>query len=200
MGIVNTPVNFAFFDSCHGWLCGSDSVLSQALWSEFIPCIQMNADADQHGPKWKMIPAPYSKMLETVIIQYPVIYAFTGSTLSVNILKFVWIPGNTGMKTQVFIVFDIYSASVFCGRALGDIRTWYDPSAPIGTAVFMCIFYGIISPRAHLMTVPADGMSVFVECDVIRGRIRFLGTAVDIDQGVDCELPAFFTPKPSELA
>ena len=135
-----------------------------------------------------MIPAPYFKMLETVIIQYLVIYAFTGSTLSVDILKFVRIPRDAGMKTQVFIVFDIYSASVFCGRTLGDIRTGYDPSAPVGTAVFTGILFGVFSPGAHFVAVFADGMSVFSESDVIRGGIRFLGTAVDVDQGIDAPM------------
>ena len=48
-------------------------------------------------------------MLQTVIIENPVVYLFTGRTLAVGFFIKSRISGNTGMETQVGMVFDIYS-------------------------------------------------------------------------------------------
>ena len=44
----------------------------------------MDADADQHHPKGEMILSPDLQVLQTVIIEDPVIYALRGSTLAIS--------------------------------------------------------------------------------------------------------------------
>lgn len=34
----------------------------------FVPCIQMDADPYEHGPKRKVVPAPYFQMLQEVVV------------------------------------------------------------------------------------------------------------------------------------
>ena len=53
----------------------------------------------------------------------------------------------------------------------------------------MCILYGVIAPGDHFMPGPAKGVPLFVESNVIRGIIRRLCAAIDIDKCID--VPAF---------
>ena len=59
-----------------------------------ISGIQMDADTDQHCPKREMILSPDLQMLQAVIIDNPVVYPFTGSTLAVGFFIQGGIPGN----------------------------------------------------------------------------------------------------------
>lgn len=54
-----------------------------------------------------MILSPDLQMLQAVIIENPVVYPFTGSTLAVGFFIQRGIPGDIGMETQVGMVFDI---------------------------------------------------------------------------------------------
>ena len=71
----------------------------------FISGIKMYAYANEHTPEREMISSPYFKVLQTVVIEYAVIYPFTGSTFTVDISVLLRITGITGLETQVSIVF-----------------------------------------------------------------------------------------------
>ncbi len=69
-----------------------------------MPCIQMDADPDQHSPEGKVVFSPYFQMLQAVVIEDTVIYPLTGSAFTVNILVLLGIPRYAGMETQVPVV------------------------------------------------------------------------------------------------
>ncbi len=69
-GMANTPAKIDFLtdvqlENIHLVI---DPASGRMQRSSFVPCIQMNADTDQHDPKRKMIPATNFKVLKAVII------------------------------------------------------------------------------------------------------------------------------------
>ena len=151
----------------------------------FISGIQMDADADQHAPEGEMILSAYLKMLQAVIIQKTVIQPFACRPFFIKHPVFFGIPWDAGMETQIGVVLDIDSTSVICRGTFCCMGTGFYPSAFQGAAVFMCILDGVVPPWAHLMSCPAQRMSLFIECDVIRCAIIGCRPSVDIDQGID---------------
>ena len=89
----------------------------------FISGIQMDADTDQHRPKREMIFSPDLQMLQAVIIENPVIYPFTGSTIAVGFFVKIGISGDTAMETQLGMVFDINSPAITAPGAILFIGT-----------------------------------------------------------------------------
>ena len=155
----------------------------------FISCIKVYTYAYNHSPKRKMVPAAYFQMLQAVVIQDTVIDPFTCSAFTVYCFILIRISGDTWMETQVSIVFYVDSPPVTAGGAFRFIWTGADTPASEGTAVFMCIFDGVISPWAHFMSCPAKRTAFLTESDVIRGISRRFCPPVDINEGID--IPVF---------
>ena len=93
------------------------------------------------------------------------------------------------MEAQVCMVFHVDSPSVRAGGTFFCKGAGIYTSASERAAVFVRILYGIIPPWAHFMPGRADGMSGFIEGDVIRGIFRRLCPPVDINEGID--IPVF---------
>lgn len=93
------------------------------------------------------------------------------------------------MEPQVGMVFDIDCAPIVSRGAGSSKRAGADTSAFQWATVFMGILYGVIAPGDHLMSGPAERVPLSVESNVIRGIIRRLCAAIDIDKGID--VPAF---------
>ena len=83
----------------------------------------MDADTDQHCPKREMILSPDFQMLQEIVIEDLVIHPLTGSTLAVGFFIKSGIPGDTGMETQVGMVFDINSPAITVPGAVLFIET-----------------------------------------------------------------------------
>lgn len=135
----------------------------------FVPCVQMDAYANQHSPERKVVFAPYFQVLQAVVIQNPVIGAFTGGTFSVYCFVLFGIPWDTGMKTQVPMILYVDGASVTAGGTILFMWTGTNTSAFERAAVFVCILYGIVAPWAHFMPGRAEGMPCFVKSNVCGG-------------------------------
>lgn len=93
------------------------------------------------------------------------------------------------MEPQVGMVLDIDCAPIASGGAGSGKRAGANTPAFQWAAVFMGILYGVIAPGDHLMVGAAERVSLFVESNIIRGIIRRLCAAIDIDKGID--IPAF---------
>ena len=93
------------------------------------------------------------------------------------------------MEPQVGIILDIDCAPIASGGAGSGKRAGGNTPAFQWAAVFMCILYGVIAPGDHLMSGLAERVPLFVESNVIRGIVRRLCAAIDINEGVD--VPAF---------
>ena len=93
------------------------------------------------------------------------------------------------MEPQVGIILDIDCAPIASGGAGSGKRAGANTPAFQWATVFMCILYGVIAPGDHPMPGPAERVPLFVESNVIRGIVRRLCAAIDIDEGVD--VPAF---------
>ena len=93
------------------------------------------------------------------------------------------------MEPQVGMVLDIDCAPIASRRAGSDKRAGANTPAFQWAAVFMGILYGVIAPGDHLMSGPAERVPLSVESNIIRGIIRRLCAAIDIDKGID--IPAF---------
>lgn len=87
------------------------------------------------------------------------------------------------------MVFDIDGTPVAAGGTFRFIRAGADAPAFKRAAVFVCIFHGIVSPGAHFMPFPAEGMPFLVKSDIIRGIFRRLCPPVDVNEGID--VPSF---------
>ena len=63
---------------------------------------------------------------------------------------------------------------------------WAFPNAAAfkGAAVFASVFDRIVPPWAHFVSCLAEGMSLFIESDVIRCIFRRFSPAVDVDEGI----------------
>ena len=151
----------------------------------FISGIQMDADADQHCPKREMILSPDLQMLQTIIIEDTVVDPFTGSTLAVGFFIKVGIPGDTGMETQVGMVFDINSPAITALGTFLFIGAGINPAAFQRAAIFMGLFYWIVSPWTHFVPCPAQRMPLFIESNVIRCVFGGCCPSIDINEGID---------------
>lgn len=68
-------------------------------------------------------------MLQKVIVEDSVVHPFAGSTFAVSFLIQGRIPGNTGMESQVGIVFDVNGPAVLAFGTFFRIWTGINPSA-----------------------------------------------------------------------
>lgn len=75
-----------------------------------------------YGYKKKVIYVPYFQVLQTVVIQDPVIGAFAGGTLTVYRFVFFRVPWDTGMETQIAVIHFIDSVSVTAGGTILFMR------------------------------------------------------------------------------
>lgn len=133
----------------------------------FVLCVQVDTDADNHGPEGKMlIPADFH-FLQMVIIQDAVIYPFTGSAFTVNGFVFVTAPGNPGMEPEAGSCFYVNGPSITAFGAFFQTPACLDASALQRAAVFLGVFVFVISPAAHPVAGYAQRMSGFLKRNVL---------------------------------
>lgn len=145
----------------------------------------MDADADQHHPKGEMILSPNLQVLQTVIIEDPVIYPLRGSTFAISFFIKSGIPGNTGMEAEVGMMFDVNRPAITAFGTFLFMRAGTDPAAFQRAAVFMGLFYWVVSPWAHFVPCPAQRMPLFIESNVIRCVFGRFCPSVDINESID---------------
>lgn len=145
----------------------------------FIPGIQMDADADEHRPERKMVPAADFQMLQAVVIQYTVIETLTGGTLFVYGLVFFGIPRDAGLEAEVSMVFYVAGAAIAAGADVFQQAGSGIYAHPLPGHFPMGTFYALQRRAGG----PA--------CRKLRLQGHFQGfcPAVDIDEGID--IPPF---------
>ena len=150
-----------------------------------VSCVKMDAYADDHGPKRKMVPAPYLELLQAVVIEDAVIYPFAGGAFLVGVLVLLGIPGDAGMEAQVPMVLYVDSAAIAAWGAFRLVGAFLNGSASERAAVFMGVLDRVITPWLHFMPCPAEGMAILIESDIIRGIFRSFGPSIDVDERID---------------
>lgn len=114
-----------------------------------------------------MVPAPYLQVLQAVIVQDTVVDTFTGCAFTVYFPEFFGIPWDTGMKTKLAVILYVNSPTIVAMGTFISTGAGIYAAAFQRTAVFVGTFYGVIAPWAHLMPCGAEGMPVFIKCDVL---------------------------------
>ena len=126
----------------------------------FISGIKMYAYADEHTPERKMISSAYFQMLQAVIIQHAVIDPFAGSTFTVDGFVLLGIPGDTGMKAQVSMVFYVDSPPITAGGTFYFIRARADtPTSEGDSGIYVHLCKGhFLMGTFHALLGKADGL------------------------------------------
>ena len=76
-----------------------------------------------------MIPAAYFQTLQAIVIENPVVDAFTGGTLLVNILILLGIPGDARLETEVSFILYVDRAPIAARGTFGGVRAFLDTAA-----------------------------------------------------------------------
>ncbi len=84
----------------------------------FVPCIQMNTDANGHCPEREMLLSPYFQMLQTVVVEDTVIDTLARRPFTVYLPVLIRIPRDAGMEAEVTMVLYVDGAPIVSG---GDI-------------------------------------------------------------------------------
>ena len=80
-------------------------------------------------------------------------------TFAVYFLVFFGISWNPRMEAEVAVILYVDGASIFSGGTFSGMGAEIYAAAFQRAAVFVCIFYGIITPWTHFMPASAEGMS-----------------------------------------
>ena len=82
------------------------------------------------------------------------------------------VPAPYFQLLQVAVILYVDGASIFSGGTFSCMGAGIYAAAFQRAAVFVRIFYGIITPWTHFMPGRAEGMSGFVKSDVCLGIFR----------------------------
>ena len=72
----------------------------------------MDVDADDHGEEGIAFFGMYAHIMQVVIIKYPVIYPFTGSTVVVDLLIFLRTSGDRSIEPDIPFRFCVDTAAI----------------------------------------------------------------------------------------
>ena len=72
----------------------------------------MDVDTDDHGEERIALSGMYAHAMQMVIIKYPVIKPFAGSTVVVDSLIFIRTPGDRSIEADIPVRFCIDTAAI----------------------------------------------------------------------------------------
>ena len=127
--------------------------------------------------------------MQKVVIQDAVIDPFACGALTVDLFILFRIPRDARLEAKVVVVFYVNRTAVTSRGTFFFVWAGIYAFAFEWAAVFMRIFYRVISPCAHFVACLAKGMAAFTKSDVNWGMFLGLCPSVDINERVD--IPVF---------
>ena len=76
------------------------------------PCIQMDVDTDDHGEERITFSGMDAHIMQVVIIKYPIVNSFTGSTVVVDLLIFLRTSGDRSIEPDIPVRFCVDTAAI----------------------------------------------------------------------------------------
>ena len=89
------------------------------------------------------------------------------------------------MEAEVGMMFDVNRLAITAFGTFLFMRAGTNPAAFQRAAVFMGLFYWVVSPWAHFVPCPAQRMPLFIESNVIRCVFGRFCPSVDINESID---------------
>lgn len=149
----------------------------------------MDVDADDHGEKGVMYSGVDAHIMKMVIIEYPVIYPFTGSTVLINLFVFLCAARDRWIKPDVPFRFGVNAPAVSGGRAFLPAWAGIHFAAGKGAAPFTGMFLPAVSPVDHAGSCHAQGSAVCVNGNGVRDGIRPSPVGVEVNKRADPPFP-----------
>lgn len=142
----------------------------------------MDVDTDDHGEEGITFSGVDAHIMKMVVIEYPVINPFAGSTVIVNHLIFLCSPGDRSIESDIPVGFCVDTASI------GRLGTFFFTSAGIHSAAgeraapFAGMLLPAIPPVDHAVTSHAQRSAVYINRDGIRNGIRPAAVVIQINE------------------
>ncbi len=160
------------------------------LCSLLQSCIQMDADADDHGEERIAFPGVDAHIMKMVIIEHPVIYPLAGSTVIVNCLIFLRPPCHGSIEADIPVRLGVDAASIGGGRAFLPAGAGSRFAAGKRTAPFAGMLLLTVPPVDHAGTSHTQGSAIIINGDGAGDGIRPAPVRVEVDKRTDIPFPA----------
>lgn len=149
------------------------------------PCIQMDADTDDHGEEGIPLSGMDSHIMQMVVVEDAVIYPFTGSTVIINFLIFIRAACNGRIKTDVPFRFCVNAPAIRGRRTFLFTGAGIRFAAGKGTAPFAGMLLFAVAPVDHTQPCHAKRGAVCVNGYGVRDGTRFSAVRVEVNEGAD---------------
>ena len=143
----------------------------------------MNIDADDHSEERIPLSGMDAHAVQTVIIEYPVIYPFTGSTVVVDLLIFLRASGYRSIEADVPVQFCIDTPAIGRWGTFLFTRAGIHFATGKWTAPFTGMLLFTVSPVDHTVTGHAQGSAIFVNGDRIRNGLWPAAVIIQVNEG-----------------
>lgn len=142
-------------------------------------------DTDDHSKERVALSGMYSHVMQMVIIQNPVIYPFTGSTVIVNLLIFIRTSGHRSIEPDVPVRFRVDTTAIGGCRTFLFSGTGRRFAADKRAAPFAGMLLFTVPPVDHAEPGHAQRCAVCVNRDGVRNGIRPSPVRVQVDKRAD---------------
>ena len=148
------------FVLCVGYLLFTKSVCL------FVPGIQMDTDADDHGHEGIMFFCMNPHGVQSVIIQNAVIDSLCTGTVFVDFLPLFGASWGRCIKAEVPVGLHMYSPAI---RRFGtNARAGVNFSHDVGATVLGAVLTFVIAPADHPVSGLADGSTILIGGNLVR--------------------------------
>ena len=152
----------------------------------------MDADTGQHGEEGKPHIRTALIIGEIIVVENPVVHAFTGGPVLINTFILSRAAGNGRIETDIVLRLDIAASAIWRGRAVSPAGTGievlmgssqrapeFDPAA----AVIHTIANHAFSCKADRSTICIPQVTIFIES-------RFATVSIEINERIQMPMPA----------
>ena len=150
----------------------------------------MDINADDHSEERIPFLGMDPHAVQMIIVKYPVIYPFTGSTVVVNLLIFLGASGHRGIEPDIPVGFCVDAAAIGGWGAFLFAMAGIGLAAGKGTAPFAGMLLFTIAPVDHAQACHTQGSAVFVNGDRIRDRRGPAAIFIEVNKRADLPLLA----------
>lgn len=125
----------------------------------------MDIDADDHGEEGIPLPGMDAHAMQMVIIEYPVVYPFARSAVTVGLLIFLRSPRDRGIEPDVPVRLGVDTAAIGGGGTCFPAGAGSYFTAGKGTAPFTGMLLFTVPPVDHTVTGHTQGSTIFINGD-----------------------------------
>lgn len=156
------------------------------LFCPFLqPCIQMNADTDDHGEERIPFPGMDSHIVQMVVVKDTVIYPFAGSAVIVNLLIFFRAACNGRIKTDIPFRFCVNAPAIRGRGAFFLIGAGIRFPTGKRAAPFAGMRLPAVAPVDHTQPCHAQWGAIRINGYGVRNGIRPATVCIEVDKRAD---------------